>query len=114
MKSTASALLLTSAFLALNTQSVFAADEDFMRDKCRHYASKHLRISPDIINVKYEGQRTDGTYAVNGDAETEPPLTFQCSFRPNGRKIKHFVFHAPDGCPADVSEADRYKYPDCD
>lgn len=114
MKSSVSALLFAVALLPLNTQIVSAADEDHMLDKCRHYASKHLRISADIINVKYEGQRTDKTYAVNGDAETEPPLTFQCSFRPDGRKISHFVFHAPEGCPADVSEADRYKYPDCD
>ena len=21
--------------------------------------------------------------------------------------------HSPEGCPPDVSEADRYKYPDC-
>ena len=114
MKSSVSALLFAVPFLALNTQVVSAADEDLMLDKCRHYASKHLRISPDIINVEFEGQRSDGTYAVNGDAESEPPLTFQCSFRPNGRKISQFVFHAPEGCPVDVSEADRYKYPDCE
>ena len=94
-------------------QSTLAADEGHMLDKCRKYAASHLRVSPSIINVKYEGQRTDGTHAVNGDAESKPPMTFQCSFNSQGTRVVRWVYHSPEGCPSDVTEADRYKYPDC-
>ena len=103
-----------SIVLAFAVPAAQAADVEFMLDKCRRFAAKHLNVSTDIVNVKYEGQRTDKTHAVNGSTESAPPLTFQCSFRADGQKVASFVFHAPEGCPADVSEADRYKYPDCD
>lgn len=103
------------AVLSAPFGAAHAADQSLMMSKCQTYASKHLNISPsDITTLTYEGQRTDGTYAVNGGTGSNPPLTFQCSFKPDGKKISHFVFHAPEGCPVDVSEADRYKYPDCD
>ena len=114
MKRILFALAAVPALLAASLQTSQAADGDHMRDHCRQYASKHLHVSADIINVKFEGQRVDKTYAVNGSAETDPPMTFQCNYGPDGRKITHFVFNSPKGCPADVSQADRYKYPDCD
>ena len=82
--------------------------------KCRSYAASHLGVSADLINVQYEGTRTDGTHPVNGSTESNRPLTSQCSFGPGGKKIVQFVPNAPQGCPADVSEANRYMYPDCD
>lgn len=94
-------------------QQAAGGNEASMLDSCRSYASGHLRIPAGIINVTYEGRRTDGTHAVNGDSETEPPLTFQCSFAPDGQRIAQFTLNAPAGCPVDVSEADRYRYPDC-
>ena len=107
------AFAVVPVVLAASSQVVGAADGDYMRDHCRAYASKHLHVSADIINVKFEGQRTDGSYAVNGSSETNPPMEFQCNYGQDGRRISHFVFHSPKGCPVDVSEADRYKYPDC-
>lgn len=109
------ALTVLLAFVGLaQAGASMAADAEHMMDACRSYASKHLRIDAGIVNVKYEGQRTDGTHAVNGDAETNPPITFQCSFRADGRRIVSWVHHSPEGCPVDVSEADRYLYPDCE
>jgi len=103
------------SFLVLSVgASAQQATQDHMLTSCRNYASKHLNISAGIINVKYEGQRTDGTHAVNGDAETNPPMTFQCSFGPGGKKIVNWTHNSPQGCPADVSEANRYLYPDCE
>jgi hypothetical protein len=101
-------------FTLILSGSALAADPDHMLDACRSYASKHLRVDAGIINVKYEGQRTDGTHAVNGNAETSPQMTFQCSFRADGRRIVNWVHNSPEGCPADVSEANRYLFPDCD
>jgi proteasome lid subunit RPN8/RPN11 len=90
----------------------FAADQSRMMSVCNTYAARHLHVSTsDIVDVKYEGQRTDGTHAVNGSAANGQ--TFQCSFNKAGTHVVRWVHSAPKGCPADVSEADRYLYPDC-
>lgn len=99
--------------LAISAAGALAADQNHMLDACRAYASKHLHVDAGIINVKYEGQRTDGTHAVNGDTETSPPMTFQCSFNKSGNRVVRWVHDTPKGCPSDVSEANRYMYPDC-
>ena len=65
----------------------------------------------DIVELKYEGQRTDGTHAVNGSAAYGQ--TFQCSFNRAGTHVVRWTHSAPRGCPADVSQANRYLYPDC-
>lgn len=90
-----------------------ASDPSTMMMNCNTYAAHHLHVSTsDILEVKYEGQRTDGTHAVNGTAANGQ--TFQCSFNRAGTRVVHWSHTAPKGCPMDVSEADRYKYPDCD
>lgn len=99
--------LLASAGLAL------AQDEGEMLDKCRAYAASHLKQPAGKINVTFEGQRTDKTFAVNGDVESDTPITFQCSFGPRGAKVVDFSSASHEGCPVDVSEADRGKYPAC-
>ncbi len=72
------------------SQVALAADDAQMMSVCNTYAAHQLRVSTsDISTLSYEGQRTDGTHAVN------------------------WVHSAPKGCPADVSEADRYRYSDC-
>lgn len=89
-----------------------AADSTQMMMTCNTYAARHLGVSTsDIATVSYQGQRVDGTHAVNG--ETTSGQTFQCSFNRSGTKVVHWTHTAPMGCPAGVSEADRYLYPDC-
>lgn len=96
----------------LLTGGAFAADQSQMMSMCNTYAAHHLHVSTsDIAEVKYEGQRTDGTHAVNGSATNGQ--TFQCSFNKKGTKVVGWSHSPPKGCPVDVSEADRYKYPDC-
>ena len=93
-------------------QTAQAADEAEMMSTCNTYAARHLGVSTsDIATLTYEGQRTDGTHAVNG--ETTSGQTFQCSFNSRGTHVVSWVHTAPKGCPADVTEADRYLYPDC-
>lgn len=95
------------------SQPVLAADASQMMMKCNTYAAKHLGVTTsDILDLKYEGQRTDGTHAVNGSASNGQ--TFQCSFNRAGTHVVHWTHSAPKGCPPDVSQADRYLYPDCD
>jgi len=108
--------LAFGAILALGTlgagHAVLAADQSTMMATCNTYAAKHLQVSTsDILDLKYEGRRTDGTYAVNGTAANGQ--TFQCSFNKAGTKVLHWSHSAPTGCPVDVSEANRYMYPDC-
>jgi hypothetical protein len=93
-------------------QMASAADDAQMMSKCNRYAAHHLHLSTsDIADLKYEGQRTDGTHAVNGT--TTAGQTFQCSFNSAGTHVVNWTHNAPKGCPADVSEANRYMYPDC-
>ena len=87
-------------------------DESQMMSACNSFAAERLGVSTSqIASVSYEGQRTDGSHAVNGN--TSSGQTFQCSFNSTGSRITHWYNSAPRGCPADVSQADRYLYPDC-
>lgn len=105
-------IALFSIFATGVIQPALAADESTMMMRCNTYAARHLQVSPsDILDVKYEGQRTDGTHAVNGTARNGQ--TFQCSFNAAGKHVVRWTHSAAKGCPADVSEADRYLYPDC-
>jgi hypothetical protein len=90
-----------------------AADEATMMSMCNTYAAHHLHVTTsDILDLKYEGTRTDGTHPVNGTASNGQ--TFQCTFNKAGTKVIHWTHTAPTGCPSDISEANRYMYPDCD
>jgi hypothetical protein len=103
----------TMMCLVLPATAAQAADVEHMLKQCKKYAAHHLNVLEGPLRVKYEGQRTDGTHAVNGDIGYNIGVTFQCSFNSNGNKVVRFTSHSPEGCPPDVSEADRYKYPDC-
>lgn len=88
-------------------------DTTQMMVNCNSYAARHLGVSTmAIASVSYEGQRVDGTHAVNG--ETTSGQRFQCSFNRAGTRVVNWWHSAPSGCPVDVSEANRYMYPDCD
>lgn len=104
--------LVAFALVAAASQPALAADQSQMMMTCNTYAAKHLHVTTsDIVDLKYEGQRTDGTHAVNGTARNGQ--TFQCSFNRAGTHVVRWTHSAPKGCPVDVSEADRYLYPDC-
>lgn len=72
-----------------------------MMQECRVRAGKAFHTRLPNIDTKYEGQRTDGTHAVNGTAifsgRTE---TFQCSFNKRGTKIIRFVVNKKTAQPA--------------
>ncbi len=96
-------------------QAVFAQDADDaqMMTHCNTYAAKHLNVSTsDIATLRYDGTYPDGKHGVYG--ETSTGQTFQCVFGPHGHKVVEWTHSGYVGCPADVSQADRYMYPDCD
>ena len=69
-----------------------ANSADSMMSKCRARAAAAYKASAASIDVKYEGQRVDGTHAVNGTNNAKsPPATFQCSFNKSGAKIVRFI-----------------------
>lgn len=104
--------LVAFALVAAASYPAPATDQSQMMMTCNTYAARHLHVSPsDIVDLKYEGHRTDGTHTVNGTARNGQ--TFQCSFNRAGTHVVHWMHSAPKGCPADVSQADRYLYPDC-
>lgn len=63
--------------------------------------SRARRAQPQVpasaVTVKYEGQRSDKTHAVNGSADVQgQQRTFQCTFVPNGAKISRFAVNPGD------------------
>ena len=69
MHSTGYLITIGLAIACATAAPTTAADESTMMSICNTYAARHLHVSPsDIVTLKYEGQRTDGTHAVNGEA----------------------------------------------
>lgn len=95
-----------------NSSASSQASEAEMMSACNTYAAHHLHVSASAIaSLSYEGQRVDGTHAVNGN--TTSGQSFQCSFERTGTRVVNWYHSAPTNCPVDVSEADRYLYPAC-
>ena len=68
------------------------ASPDTMMATCRDRAAHVFHTRLPNIDTKYEGQRTDGSYAVNGTVFLRNvEETFQCSFDADGSKITQFV-----------------------
>ncbi|WP_108879713.1 lysozyme inhibitor LprI family protein [Anderseniella sp. Alg231-50] len=65
---------------------------DTMKANCRDRAAHVFHTRQSNIDTKYEGQRTDGTHAVNGTVYLRSvEETFQCSFNSDGTKIGQFI-----------------------
>ncbi|MGD9805475.1 MAG: hypothetical protein AB7E81_24240 [Hyphomicrobiaceae bacterium] len=94
-------LILPAAIAAVMlplVQTANASSPERMMQVCRIRAHEVIHTRLPDVETKYEGQRTDGTHAVNGTAwvsgRTE---TFQCSFDRHGGNIIQFVVNQPAG-----------------
>ena len=88
---------VVGATVAFN-HSAEARTPERMMQECRMRAHEVLHTRLPNIETKYEGQRTDGTHAVNGTAYIRRRKeTFQCSFNRPGRRIVRFVVNQPTG-----------------
>ena len=77
--------------------TVHAVDIENMLGECRVRAATIFGTEVDAVQVRYEGQRTDRTHAVNGSVFVRGQSeTFQCSFERNGYKWKQFVVNFPE------------------
>ena len=89
-------LLVLAAMPAAVTSPVNAATPGQMMAQCRNRAHDVLKMRLPDIDTKYEGQRVDGTHAVNGTASSGgKTTTFQCSFDKAGGRIIQFVVNKP-------------------
>lgn len=67
-------------------------DPGSMMASCRDRAAHVFHVRLPSVDTKFEGQRVDGTYAVNGTAYLRGyEETFQCSFAADGRTIDQFI-----------------------
>lgn len=107
LKWTSTAVAAAAALvLTLSGQAALAASPDRMMAQCRNRAHDELGGRLPDIATKYEGQRTDGTHAVNGTAHINGgERTFQCSFNRSGRRIVQFVVNRDDNAPAAAAVA---------
>lgn len=88
---TAIAVAVVATWVNIET-TMAATSPPIMMAECRAHAGKYFRVRLPDIDTKYEGQRTDGTHAVNGTATLRGRTeTFQCSFDRAGRRITQFV-----------------------
>ena len=86
-----------------------ARSPERMKQTCRIRAHEVLHTRLPNIDTKYEGQRTDGTHAVNGTAWIRGRKeTFQCSFNKRGRRIIRFIVneHSGSGSATQLPESE--------
>lgn len=83
---------LLAGLLHAGGEVAAAANVESMLGVCRARAARSLKVPASAVTVKYEGQRSDKTHAVNGSADMKgQERTFQCSFVPRGAKIARFA-----------------------
>ncbi len=89
---------VTLALAAIGASQPAAADRnpDQMTAECRSRAAIVLKMREPDVSTKYEGQRVDGTHAINGTGQNNKrTVTFQCSFNKRGTKVLRFVVNKP-------------------
>jgi len=71
--------------------SAMAASPDYMMEDCRNSAKVFFQDFEARTEAKYEGQRTDGTHAVNGTIYLETRSEyFSCSYNAKGDTLVEF------------------------
>lgn len=108
-------VLLFGSTLTQLSIAAEARTPERMMQECRVRAHEVLHTRLPNIETKYEGQRTDGSHAVNGTAwirgRTE---TFQCNFNRRGRRMTRFVLnnHGAGGIDREPSTRnERVRFP---
>ena len=89
-------MLAAAAAMTTGTAQITSAHPQVsvgkMKANCRARAGRIFRTRLPNISTKYEGQRVDGTHAVNGTFRHRRQVeTFQCSFNRSGRRIIRFI-----------------------
>lgn len=84
-------MYLPFALLLSATGPVFAQSPDYMMEDCRNNGQIFYQDFEARTETMYEGQRTDGTHAVNGSIYLETRRSdFQCSYNRAGDTMVDF------------------------
>jgi hypothetical protein len=72
--------------------AALAASPEYMLEDCKYSAKVFFQEYEAGVEAKYEGQRADGTHAVNGTIQLETRgEDFQCSYNAAGDTLVGFV-----------------------
>ncbi len=84
-------LLLITIGLLIGSNIVLAGSTDAMLDGCAEVAKSYYKDYQAQTKMKYNGQRVDGTHAINGEIFLENRSGhFACSYDRHGRKMTEF------------------------
>ena len=89
------------------------ADEASMLELCRSHAAAELDKAADTIDVTFQGERAGGGYAVVGVVASSPIITFQCTLGDKGTEVVSFGSAEHEGCPDQITQENKSKYPAC-
>lgn len=82
--------LLTATIIGLGSP-VAAQSREFMMNECSSAGQIYFRDFTARMDVQYDGQRVDGTHAINGRIFLETRFEdFACSYGRSGRRIVEF------------------------
>ena len=86
------AKILATAILAFaSSEAAMAQSTDYMVQDCKLSSQQFYQNYEARSEAKYEGQRTDGTHAVNGTIYLENRSAyFSCSYNSAGNKLVEF------------------------
>lgn len=86
---TGTALVAATAILV--APQAWAQSRDFMQNECSNVAHGYFRDFTAATDMTYNGQRVDGTHAINGRIFLETRYEdFACSYAPDGRRMVEF------------------------
>jgi len=85
-------ILFPAALAVACANSAMAASLDYMMEDCKNSSQVFFQDYEARSEVKYEGQRADGTHAVNGTIYLETRSEdFQCSYNAAGDTLVDFI-----------------------
>lgn len=83
--------IVVTAFVAIFGSAFGASAQSALLAQCQQVAQSFFGDYEARADMQYNGQRTDGTYAVNGRIFLEARFAdFACSFSPNQRRMIEF------------------------
>lgn len=83
--------LVVGIALGLQSGPTVAQSQDLMLNKCSSTAQDYFREFTARTDMQYNGQRVDGTHAINGRIFLETRFEdFACSYAPGGRQMIQF------------------------
>ncbi|WP_425044316.1 hypothetical protein [Primorskyibacter sp. S87] len=112
--------LLSCVVILVGLSTALSANEDLtdpitLMNNCERIASGRLGMPIEDVRVELQTARVDGSIPVNGEVlgYEGGELTFQCNFDAKGMPENFWNSKDIVGCPADISEADRWLFPRC-